>query len=368
MQSAPRPQVVARASTQLNEALAVSATPGIATVASDDEEENKMVEALENLILEAYNKMQIDGECIFLPEEVAEKLHQAAEQVYVQDNGEQQQRKEKASGGKGSGTSGTVESEDALEEAEVMLQQQLTSDRLETEQEKEQEKHDTKHVEAIERESVQNQLESEGMRIRGMQVMQTGAVELREGEPKQRVSRVLSTENVRTELPSVAEVDESDSSDAPSASSSMRLRSRHVVDVLKLGTHAPAPGPGHVLSSSAISSSSTSSSLTASTNHNGRSLASRPADSPGGSKRTSKGVTYESRKEAALKLKEDKKKRELLAREAARNQREVAKRQLEALQQQKLEEKRERARRIREERLHRRAGKSTRTTGPKGSG
>ena len=79
--SAPRTQVAAQASTQSNEALTVSATRGIATAASDDEAENKMVEALENLILEAYNKMQIDGECIFLPEEVAEKLHQAAEQV-----------------------------------------------------------------------------------------------------------------------------------------------------------------------------------------------------------------------------------------------------------------------------------------------
>ena len=216
--------------------------------------------------------------------------------------------------------------------------------------------------------SVQKHIEREGMRIRGTRVMQTEAVKLREGELKQRTSRVLSTENVRTELPSVAEVDESDSSDPPSASSPMRLRSRHAVDVLELGTHAPAHGSGHVLSSSAISSSSTSSSLTASRNHNGRSPASRPADSTGGGKRKSKGVTYESRREAALKLKEDKKKRELVAREAARNQREVAKRQLEALQQQKLEEKRERARRIREDRLHRRAGKSTGTAGPKGSG
>lgn len=39
------------------------------------------VEELESLILEAYNNMQSDGEFIFLPEEVAQKLHHVAQLV-----------------------------------------------------------------------------------------------------------------------------------------------------------------------------------------------------------------------------------------------------------------------------------------------
>ncbi|DBA01307.1 TPA: hypothetical protein N0F65_001812 [Lagenidium giganteum] len=38
-------------------------------------------EKLEDLILEAYTSMQSDGESIFLPEEVASKLHTMAELV-----------------------------------------------------------------------------------------------------------------------------------------------------------------------------------------------------------------------------------------------------------------------------------------------
>lgn len=47
------------------------------------EEERDMppIDELENLILEAYNNMQSDGEFIFLPDEVAQKLHQVAMMV-----------------------------------------------------------------------------------------------------------------------------------------------------------------------------------------------------------------------------------------------------------------------------------------------
>lgn len=48
------------------------------------------IEELENLILEAYNNMQSDGEFIFLPDEVAQKLHLVAQMVriYVNRDGE----------------------------------------------------------------------------------------------------------------------------------------------------------------------------------------------------------------------------------------------------------------------------------------
>lgn len=51
----------------------------------DEEESDESflppIEELENLILEAYNNMQSDGEFIFLPDEVAQKLHQVAHLV-----------------------------------------------------------------------------------------------------------------------------------------------------------------------------------------------------------------------------------------------------------------------------------------------
>jgi hypothetical protein len=72
----------AQASAHSNEASAVPDTPEFSPAESGDEEEaSDELKALEDLILEAYNNMQIDGEYIFLPDEVAEKLHQVAEQV-----------------------------------------------------------------------------------------------------------------------------------------------------------------------------------------------------------------------------------------------------------------------------------------------
>lgn len=46
-----------------------------------DGDDGEMTEALEELILEAYNNMQSDGEFIFLPDHVARKLHEAARLV-----------------------------------------------------------------------------------------------------------------------------------------------------------------------------------------------------------------------------------------------------------------------------------------------
>uniref|UniRef100_A0AAV1T6P2 Uncharacterized protein n=1 Tax=Peronospora matthiolae TaxID=2874970 RepID=A0AAV1T6P2_9STRA len=357
----------ARASSQLNEALPMSAASEIAAAAaSGNEEEDKMVEALENLILEAYNKMQIDGECIFLPEEVAEKLHQAAEQVRMPNNGEKKEMEKSASDGKDSNSVDVSASMDEVEEAVVTLQQQ-SSDRVEPEHEKEQEQ-DKKQAEAIETTSGEKKLVQEGTRMQRMQVLQAEVIELCEEESKQRISRAPSIEHVLTDLTTTADADEVVSSDPPSPSSPLYSQSRSRVDTSNSRACAKAQGPSHFPPPPLISLSSTPSSLAASSGHSGRTTSSRPTDQPGGGKRKSKGITYELRREAAQRLKEDKKKRELLVREAARKQREIAKRQLEELQQQKMGEKRERARRIREERLHRRAGKSTGDKGEKGSG
>ena len=75
------PDEALQISLQLNTKSAATGSSEVAFVESRGEEEDEMVDALEDLILEAYNNMQIDGEHIFLPEKVAEKLHRVAEQV-----------------------------------------------------------------------------------------------------------------------------------------------------------------------------------------------------------------------------------------------------------------------------------------------
>ncbi|GMF11693.1 unnamed protein product [Phytophthora lilii] len=77
----PELQTASAEAAQSNEALATPEAPGKPTAEGSEAEADEEVEALEDLILEAYNNMQIDGEYIFLPDEVAEKLHRVAEQV-----------------------------------------------------------------------------------------------------------------------------------------------------------------------------------------------------------------------------------------------------------------------------------------------
>ncbi|OWZ21314.1 hypothetical protein PHMEG_0004148 [Phytophthora megakarya] len=206
-----------------------------------------MVETLEDLILEAYNNMQIDGEYIFLPDEVAEKLHRVVEQMKIQEIGEEEQTENKTSAGEDSTGDGPVRTD--AEEVKVP-QQETPTDRPEPEQEQEQEQKE--------------------------QVQEREATELEKSVQKQ--------------PPALVEDEES------------------------------------------------------------------------------KVLTYEKRREAALKLKQDKMKRELRIRESARKQREDAKRQLEEVHQKEMEEKRERVRRIREERLHRRTGKPGGAKGTKKDG
>ncbi|KUF69650.1 hypothetical protein AM587_10014767 [Phytophthora nicotianae] len=281
------------------------------SLAESEEEVDEMVEALEDLILEAYNNMQIDGEYIFLPDEVAEKLHRVAEQMEPQESGEEEQTENNTSAGEDS-SSGDATARKAEDAEEKVPQLKATTDRPEPEQEKEQES-ENKPEQEMEKVGVQEQHtgEEEETRLRKVQALQAEAAKVREEKHKRQIPRVESSENIFTELAPVPEIDE---------------------------------------------------------NQTGKSPASITPDQSGGSKRKGKVLTYEKRREAALKLKEDKKKRELRIRESARKQRENAKRQLEEVHQREMEEKRERVRRIREERLHRRTGKPATTKGTKKEG
>ncbi|KAG7401580.1 Sodium/hydrogen exchanger 3 [Phytophthora boehmeriae] len=308
---------------------------------AEEEETDEMVEALENLILEAYSSMQSDGEYIFLPDEVAEKLHHIADQMGVEaerESGEILQRQDDVvtpSAGQDSG-SGDAAMEDE-ETVELKLQQQ---DRPEPEQEQEQE---------VQQEKQEGTGEDDEARLNTMQTLQMEAAELPEEKQKQRIPRVVSTENLFTELAPVPEIDEEASSGTPSPALS---RSHSGANTPNLRPRTPTRGQGHF---PIISLTSTPSSVAASPDQVGKSPASRTPDQSGGSKQTARVPTYEKRREAARKMKEDKKKRELRIREDARKQREDAKRQLEKAHQKDMEEKRERVRRIREERLHRKA-------------
>ncbi|KAL3673659.1 hypothetical protein V7S43_001358 [Phytophthora oleae] len=343
-------------SAQSSGTLAVSETPE-RSPAESEEEADEMVEALEELILEAYNNMQIDGEYIFLPDEVAEKLHRVAEQMKNQDNGEEKQTENNTSAGEDSSSGDAATSKTEVEE-EKTLQQETPVDRPEPEQEQEQEL-EKEHVTEKERNAVQKQQTSEEKgeeaRLRKVQALQAEAAELREEKHKRRIPRVSSTENLFTELEPVPEIDESASSGPPSPSPP-HSRSHSGVNTPKPIAHTPAKGPGHFPPPPLVSLSSTPSSVAASPDHTRKSSTSRTPDQSGSSKRKGKALTYEKRREAALKLKEDKKKREVRIRESARKMRENSKRQLEEVHQREMEEKRERVRRIREERLHRRSG------------
>ncbi|KAG2766035.1 hypothetical protein JG687_00002100 [Phytophthora cactorum] len=347
-----------QASAQSSEASAVAASPEMFP-AESDEEVDEMVETLEDLILEAYNNMQIDGEYIFLPDEVAEKLHQVAEQMKMKESGEEEQTGNNTSSGEDSRSGDATASKVEVAEKKV-LPLVATTDQPEPEQEKEQEP-DQEMAKA----SVQEQHtgEVEEARLRKVQALQAEAAKLREEKHKQRIPQVASSENIFTELAPVPEIDESASSGPPSPSPPHSCSHS--------GANTPKPrssGHGHFPPPPLISLSSTPSSVATSPDQIGKSPASRTPDQSGGSKREGKVLTYEKRREAALKLKEDKKKREIRIRESARKQRENSKRQLEEVHQREMEEKRERVRRIREERLHRRTGNAAGVKGAKKEG
>ncbi|ETM37642.1 hypothetical protein L914_15854 [Phytophthora nicotianae] len=353
----------AQTSAQSSEPSGVAATPEM-SLAESEEEVDEMVEALEDLILEAYNNMQIDGEYIFLPDEVAEKLHRVAEQMEPQESGEEEQTENNTSAGEDS-SSGDATARKAEDAEEKVPQLKATTDRPEPEQEKEQES-ENKPEQEMEKVGVQEQHtgEEEETRLRKVQALQAEAAKVREEKHKRQIPRVESSENIFTELAPVPEIDESASSGPPSPSPP-HSRSHSGANTPKPRANAPASGIGHFPPPPLISLSSTPSSVAASPDQTGKSPASITPDQSGGSKRKGKVLTYEKRREAALKLKEDKKKRELRIRESARKQRENAKRQLEEVHQREMEEKRERVRRIREERLHRRTGKPATTKGTK---
>ncbi|KAG3117993.1 hypothetical protein PI124_g106 [Phytophthora idaei] len=347
-----------QASAQSSEASAVAASPEMFP-AESDEEVDEMVETLEDLILEAYNNMQIDGEYIFLPDEVAEKLHQVAEQMKMQESGEEEQTGNNTSAGEDSRSGDATASKVEVAEKKV-LPLVATTDQPEPEQEKEQEPD-----QQMAKVSVQEQRtgEVEEARLRKVQALQAEAAKLREEKHKQRIPQVASSENIFTELAPVPEIDESASSGPPSPSPPHSCSHS--------GANTPKPrssGHGHFPPPPLISLSSTPSSVATSPDQIGKSPASRTPDQSGGSKREGKVLTYEKRREAALKLKEDKKKREIRIRESARKQRENSKRQLEEVHQREMEEKRERVRRIREERLHRRTGNAAGVKGAKKEG
>lgn len=203
---------------------------------------------------------------------------------------------------------------------EVKSSQQTSTERPEPEQEQDQEpcSKETlkeKEGEALEHHQTQmhaaqneqdNLAEDEHARLHKMKELQSVAAELREEKHQQRIPRAVSSENLFTELEPVPEIDESASSGPPSPSPP-HSRSHSGVNTPKRSSRTPARGGhGHFPPPPIISLSSTPSSAAASPDQMGKSPASRTSDQSGGSKRKGKVLTYEKRREAALKLKQDK--------------------------------------------------------------
>ncbi|CAI5725656.1 unnamed protein product [Peronospora effusa] len=353
---------------QLRKASSATGSPKVASVESEGEEEDEMVDALEDLILEAYNNMQIDGEYIFLPEKVAEKLHQVAEQIKLRQSEEEQQKERNRNAGQDS--NGGDNATRKADVGEVKVLPETLTDRPETEKEKEQKQEKAqakKHEKASVDDARDNTSKDDKTRQHKVQLLQAKASELREEQHKQRIPRVMSTENIFMELPSVPEIDEMASSRPPSPSPPLSRSHSAPKTRIQTPTQSRRCFPSPPLFSLTTPPS-------AKPDHT-RKLSvsrtppvSRTPDQSDGSKRKSKVLTYGTRREAALRQKEDKMKRELLVRETARKQREDSKRQLEEAHQREIEEKREHVRRIREERLLRRTEKLTGAKGAKKKG
>ncbi|CAI5747353.1 unnamed protein product [Peronospora destructor] len=373
-----------------------SAAPEAAFGESGGEEEDEIVDALENLILEAYNNMQIDGECIFLPEKVAEKLHRVAEQVCgrgersrgsfgstklfvwlsikLMQSEEEQQKESNTNAGQDSNSGDAADRTADVEEMKVL--QEISTDRPEPEQGKEQKqvKAQAKEQEkANVRDARGNTSKDDARRQHKVQLLQAKAAELCEEQHKQRIPQVMSAENMLMELPIVPEINESASSGPPSLSPPLS-RSHSGSNTPKTRIQTPTQSRRCFLSPPLMSLASPPRPPSAKLDNARKAPVSRTPpmsrtpDQSDGSKRKSKVLTYGTRREAVLRQKEDNMKRELLVRETARKQRENSKRQLEEVHQREIEEKRERVRRIREERLLRRTEKLTGAKGAKKKG
>ena len=247
---------------------------------------------------------------------------------------------------------------------------EMLTDRPEPEQEKEK-KQEKAHAKKQEKASVDDACDSTSKEDetgqRKVQLLQAKAVELRDEQHKHRVPQVMSTENIFVELPSVPEIDESASSGPPSPLPP--LSRSHSVPKTRIQTPTQSrrcyPSPPLM---SLTSPPSAKLDDTRKWPVSRTPSVSRTPDQSDGSKQKGKVLAYGTRRETALRQKEDKMKRELLVRETARKQREDSKRHLEEVHQREIEEKRERVRRIREERLLRRTEKLTSSKGAKKKG
>ncbi|KAL7691428.1 hypothetical protein Plhal304r1_c009g0035851 [Plasmopara halstedii] len=313
------------------------------------------VEKLEDLILEAYSCMQIDGEYIILPDEVAEKLHRASEQI--QDSREEEQIDENLRAGENLSSRSAAATHADLQECNLRPNNFII-DLPEPEKEKEQ---------------IQGDLEGGVQDLRSLDVS-------RERLSVEEKAKQHKLQNLNTEAGNLGpEIHNRQVPPAASSNIFIELVSLPEADE-NTSSGSPSPLSQHIFSNSGEKISTPN--LSISTHRQGHLAPDRLTLAPNSvtdsyqitpdqllsSKCRSKILTYEKRRDAAIKLKEDKKIRELRIRESARKQREDSKRKLEEVQQREMEEKRERVRRIREERLIRRTGKTTIAHGSKQDG
>lgn len=325
---------------------------------NDDEEDDAplpSMEDMEDLILEAYNNMQSDGEHIFLPPDVASKLHYIAELVktagYVSDDG--------MSVGSESNQEGAARVAAAQHEVS-----QLTAETLEqlVPPPLDLNRNNAAHVPTHGRtKTAVPKASAIGTRKRVAASSKAAAAPISSTTSQRRLS------NKRKELLTISDL-HADAEPSPAtlspdtpASPPLSARERSTSLVRKRDTQRKSssiPPPSDIRRKTAPRAPSSTKSATRSTTDSNPGKTPRPTLSTSRVKATESTPVarerstsaYEQRREAALKLKEDKAQRELQAREAVRKQREEARRKLEDAHQKELEAKRERVARMKMQR------------------
>ncbi|GLD91552.1 hypothetical protein PINS_up000085 [Pythium insidiosum] len=290
------------------------------------------VEAVEDLILEAYNSMQSDGEYIFLSQDIADKLHHVAQLVenagYCRSSSDLQSSHS---------TSPPVSNQTLVDEIDTAIDQlQLASAPGEERQD------DNPEVLAIE------------------------VLPSQEGkkEPEEVTPALDNQSNAQPTTPETLSPPPRSFLRAPTTSRRRTLTRTSYERHEKDDPPTSHRRESHVASRD--SHTTTSNPKAASASHDPRSTAaavrSRKDSAATAETRERSTSSYEQRREAAQKLREDRAQRELHAREAARKQKEEAKRLLEEAHQKELAQKRERVQRMRQLKEQRKGGASKNPT------
>ncbi|TMW60534.1 hypothetical protein Poli38472_000576 [Pythium oligandrum] len=300
------------------------------------------IDLVEDLILEAYNNMQSDGEHIFLPQDVAEKLHLVAQMVkqagfLKEEVPEPIEAKPEE-----------IEAAPVVEESTATPMEQEESNQTASEPEKEDDDDadmETKApVDAVKEQEMEEEKEEEPMLMAELDIpppppstdsMQDTLTPIGIPTIDEEMSEPESLPTMVSASPAKPAPEPVEPA-PPSTADTSLLRKPQT----KLPTAPRSSAPRESLDGKTKLTSSRGAPTSATTRVKKEE---QPQDH----------TAYEQRREAAQKAKDDKVARENQVRESARKQREEARRKLEEAQQKELAAKRERVQRMKQEKEQR---------------